>query len=198
MELIFNNQISIFKDIFYKYLTQKQCIKLYTSNLILYNIFIDNNKFKSNYFTPKTNKELYKAVDEWYHNKKLSIIKYGDIGYWNTIYITDMHKLFEYKSRFNDDISDWNTSNVIDMKYMFSDCYYFNQDISNWDIKNVITITGIFINNYEFNQNLNKWDINNVQEMNNMFTNNRKFNKLNCKDWDLSNKAEYNKIWMFN
>ena len=60
MELIFNNQISIFEDIFYRYLTPKQCVKLYSSNKILYNVFINNNKFESNYFTPKYKNKLKK------------------------------------------------------------------------------------------------------------------------------------------
>ena len=53
MELIFNNQFSIFNDLFYNYLTPKQCVKLYSSNKILYNVYINNNKFETNYFTPK-------------------------------------------------------------------------------------------------------------------------------------------------
>ena len=53
MELIFNNQISIFDYLFYRYLTPKQCVKLYSCNKILYNVYINNNKFETNYFTPK-------------------------------------------------------------------------------------------------------------------------------------------------
>ena len=60
MELIFNNQISIFEDIFYRYLTPKQCVKLYSCNKILYNVYINNNKFESNYFTPKYKNKLKK------------------------------------------------------------------------------------------------------------------------------------------
>ena len=58
MELIFNNQLSIFEDIFYNYLTPKQCTKLYSSNKILYNVYINHNKFESNYFIPKDRIEL--------------------------------------------------------------------------------------------------------------------------------------------
>ena len=87
MELIFNNQLSIFEDIFYNYLTPKQCVKLYSCNKILYNVYINNNKFESNYFTPKDRTELQTAVNEWCSNKEEAIIKYGNIGYWNTINI---------------------------------------------------------------------------------------------------------------
>ena len=66
MEIIFNNQISIFQYIFFKYLTPKQCVKFYSSNKILYNIYINNNKFKSNYFTPKNDIHLRKVIYEWH------------------------------------------------------------------------------------------------------------------------------------
>ena len=75
MELIFNNQLSILIDILPFYLTPKQCTKLYTSNLILYNIYNTNNKFESYYFTPKNKSELQNAVNEWCSNKEQAIIK---------------------------------------------------------------------------------------------------------------------------
>ena len=173
MELIFNNQLSILIDILPFYLTPKQYTKLYTSNLILYNIYLKNNKFENNYFTPKTNKELYTAVNKWCNNRKQAIIKYGYISYWNTIYITNMAKLFSCEYNFNDNISDWNISNVINMEYMF-------------------------YNTKEFNQNLNKWNIKNVKYINHIFYNNKNFNRLNCKDWNLNHILDDNKRCMYN
>ena len=162
MELVFNNQLSIFEDIFYNYLTPKQCVKFYSSNKILYNIYINNNKFESNYFTPKDDNEFKKAVHKWYSNKEEAILKYGNIGYWNTIYINNMTNLFYNKSQFNDNIEDWNTSNVKDMFCTFHSAK-------------------------SFNQSLNNWNINNVTNMYAMFYNANSFNKDNCKDWDLTN-----------
>ena len=162
MELIFNNQISIFDYLFYRYLNPKQCVKLYSCNKILYNIYINNNKFESNYFTPKDRIELQTAVNEWCSNKEEAIIKYGNIGYWNTIYINNMTNLFYNKSQFNDNIEDWNTSNVTDMFCTFHSAK-------------------------SFNQSLNNWNINNVTNMYAMFYNANSFNKDNCKDWDLTN-----------
>ena len=162
MELIFNNQLSILIDILPLYLTPKQCVKLYSCNKILYNIYINNNKFESNYFTPKDRIELKKAVNEWCSNKEEAIIKYGNIGYWNTIYINNMTNLFYNKSQFNDNIEDWNTSNVTDMFCTFHSAK-------------------------SFNQSLNNWNINNVTNMYAMFYNANSFNKDNCKDWDLTN-----------
>ncbi len=66
MNLLFENQPTIFNDLFYNYFkTYKQLLRFYTSNKILYNIFINNNKFENIYFTPKSYKELKTAVNEW-------------------------------------------------------------------------------------------------------------------------------------
>ena len=194
MELIFNNQFSIFEDIFYNYLTPKQCVKLYSCNKILYNVYINNNKFESNYFTPKNKKELQTAVNEWCSNKEEAIIKYGNIGYWNTIYIVDINGLFYYKTEFNDNIEDWNTSNVTDMTGMFYNAKSFNQRLNNWNTSNVIYMNYIFECALSFNQSLNNWNINNVTYMHGMFYNATSFNLDNCNDWDLTK----NKCVMFN
>ena len=196
MNLIFNNQFSIFEDIFYVYLTPKQCIKLYSTNKILYNIYIINNRFEDYYFTPRSKEELEAAIDDWYNNREEALIIYGDIGYWNIIYITDISYLFHNKQEFNDDISDWNTSNTINMTNMFYIAEKFNQDISNWNVNNVIYMTRMFGYSTIFNQNLNKWNIKNVKYLNNIFYNSINFDILNYKDWDLSNiKYKFN---MFN
>ena len=79
MELIFNNQLSILIDILPLHLTPKQCIKYYSSNNFLYNIYLKNNKFESYYFIPKTNYELQSAVNKWCSNKEEAIIKYSNI-----------------------------------------------------------------------------------------------------------------------
>ena len=194
MELIFNNQFSIFEDIFYTYLTPKQCVKLYSCNKILYNVYINNNKFESNYFTPKNKKELQTAVNEWCSNKEEAIIKYGNIGYWNTIYIVYINGLFYYKTEFNDNIEDWNTSNVTDMTGMFYNAKSFNQRLNNWNTSNVIYMNYIFECALSFNQSLNNWNINNVTYMHGMFYNATSFNLDNCNDWDLTK----NKCVMFN
>ena len=77
----FNCNIFDMSKIDSKYTKLIQCAKLYTSNLFLYNIFIHNNKFESNYFTPKTTFKLYKSVNLWYNNRKLAILKIGHISF---------------------------------------------------------------------------------------------------------------------
>ena len=173
MYLIFDNQLSIFEDIFYKYLNPKQCTKLYTSNLILYNIYLTNNKFEDNYFMPKDRDELKNAVYEWCDYKEEAILEYGHISNWNTINITRMNLLFWHKYNFNDDISDWNTSKVTTMRHMFCRAYRFNQQIDNWDVSNVIDMGFMFCNAKNFNQSIiNDWNICNSCEIEYMFKNN--------------------------
>ena len=196
MELIFNNQFSIFEDIFYNYLTPKQCVKFYSSNKILYNIYINNNKFESNYFTPKDRTELQTAVNEWCSNKEEAILKYGNIGYWNTIYIVSMTELFYCKKEFNDNIEEWNTSNIKDMFCMFYKAHCFNQSLNNWNTSNVINMYAMFYNATSFNQLLNNWNISNVINMNSMFSYSTSFNTNNCKDWDLNHIKDINKTIM--
>ena len=208
----FNNQFYIFEDILSIYLTPKQCIKFYSSTKELYNIYLKHNKFKSNYFTPKDSTELKQAVNKWCDNREESIIKYGNINFWNTINIIDMKDIFYNKIDFNDDISDWNTSNVVSMICMFANAKNFNQPIGNWNIINVINIDGMFFDATNFNQSienwniinvidmghmfrnaknfnkpLNNWNINNVKNMEMMFYNANNFNRDNCKDWELIN-----------
>ena len=169
MNLIFDNQLSIFEDIFYKYLTPKQCTKLYTSNLILYNIYLINNKFEDYYFMPKTDIELNNAVNIWCNNREEAILKYGHISFWNTIKITNMQSIFQKKFYFIDDISDWNTSNVYNMAQMFSYTYNFNQPLNYWNTSNVTNMSYMFCNSTKFNQPLDNWDTSNVFTMYGMF-----------------------------
>ena len=208
MNLIFDNQISIFENTFYKYLTPKQCTKFYTSNLILYNIYLTNNEFKRNYFTPKKNERLQEAVNEWcgllcnsklcncdinISNRKQMLLKYGHISFWNTKYITDMNNLFNRKYNFNDNISDWNISNVIDMRCMFVYTRNFNQPLNNWNVSNVIKMPFMFYDSNNFNQDLNKWNIENVIDMRYIFSSDtqykNKFNRINISNWKFNNKV---------
>ena len=192
MDLIFNNQISIFEDILYKYLTPKQCTKLYTSNIILYNIFVDNNKFESNYYTPKTNRKLKEAVNIWYDNRKYAILKYGHISYWNTKYIINMYSLFQDKDNFNDNISDWNTSNISSMANMFYNATNFNQNLNNWNMINISDMGFMFYNARNFNQDLNNWNLLSIRHIGYMFKNAINLNKSNYINWNMSNYYKVN------
>ena len=117
-------------------------IKNYRFELLLEKT--DQSKYIGYYFTPKNNKELKTAVDEWCDNRVKALIKYGDINSWNTTYIISMFRIFYDKVNFNKDISDWNVSNVTDMTEMFCEAKSFNQDIGGWDVSNVKNMRYMF------------------------------------------------------
>ena len=194
MNIIFNNQFSIFEDIFYKYLNPKQCVKFYSCNRLLYIKYILYNKFESNYFTPKNKPQLQLAVNEWCYIREKSILQYGHISYWNTINITDMSFLFYGIVNFNDDISDWNTSNVNDMEHMFYNAQQFNQSIGNWITNNVIYMNAMFSSAYNFNQLVNNWNTNNVINMAYMFYDACNFNQ-NLNKWNIENVILFSNVF---
>ena len=136
----------------------RDVIKIYSINK-LFKKCIDNNKkyFKSLFYTPQTNTELYKSVRNYI--KKNNSLKLPHISKWNTYLITDMKNLFSY-SNFNEDISNWNVSNVKNMHCMFHNASKFNQEL-NWDVYNVINTHCMFLNAISFNQELN-WNVSNV------------------------------------
>ncbi len=115
------------------------------------------------------------------------------IGEWVVTRVTDMSKLFRYRSTFDEDINNWNVSNVTNMFKMFSGCTAFNQPLDKWNVKKVVNMQemfggceefnqplfknvkkvenmfGMFGACYHFNQDLSKWNISNVKEMGRMF-----------------------------
>ena len=123
MNLIFENQLSIFEDIFYTYLTPNHCIRLYSTNKILYNIYITNNRFEEYYFIPKNKQELRNAVVEWFNNEAEAIKKYGHISNWDVIYINTINNgtylmhtyiMRKYEQIFKDKYI-WNTNTIINI-----------------------------------------------------------------------------------
>ena len=68
--------------------------------------------------------------------------------------ITDMSKVFQNKTSFNQDIGSWNTSNVTTMSAMFGGAHAFNQDISDWDVSSVTNMHRMFTNAVAFNQDI--------------------------------------------
>ena len=205
MNIIFNNQFSIFEDIFYKYLNPKQCVKFYSSNCELYYLYNKNNKFESNYYTPKDKTELQGAVNDWCYNREEPILKYGHISYWNIINIIDIGGLFcneaseinsiyDKKHYFNDNIGDWNTSNITEMWATFSCSNKFNQPIGNWNISKVNNMSYMFSDATEFNQSIDKWDTSNVRTMEFMFYNSFKFNQ-SINNWNICNLEYINSMF---
>jgi len=118
----------------------RDIIKIYSINK-LFKKCIDHKYFKSLFYTPKTNIELKKSVDNYIENNSLNL---PHISKWNTHLITNMHKLFNMCYDFNEDISQWNVSNVINMTKMFDNAWKFNQEL-NWNISNIFLKTCMFV-----------------------------------------------------
>ncbi len=105
-----------------------------------------------------------------------------DIGSWDVSLVTNTSYMFENTS-FNADISSWDISNVTTMYYMFKDSP-FNQPIGEWNVGNVTTMYGLF-QNTPFNQTIGKWNVSSVTNMGDMFLA-TPFNQ-SIADWDVSN-----------
>ena len=102
--------------------------------------------------TPLRNKELRKAVREWYDGKFGVREYYGNISTWNVSECTEMSELFKNMKEFNDDISQWDVSNVTAMQQMFQNAAKFNQDVSRWDVSKVKNRRQMFSGAKAFNK----------------------------------------------
>lgn len=90
---------------------------------------------------------------------------------------TNLFRLFEGETSFNQDISSWDTSNVVILRGTFDGATSFNQDISNWDTSNVVIMKEMFQSASSFNQNIGNWDIAKVTNLNKIFSGATSFNQ---------------------
>ena len=111
---------------------------------------------------------LYTIVD------KDSLLVMIEKGYFVnrvcTSLMTDMSRLFQKRTAFNQDISNWDVSNVNNMNSMFEDAESFNQPIGVWDVSNVTRMEYMFSGAYSFNQPIGTWDVSKVNSMKAMFS----------------------------
>ena len=108
--------------------------------------------------------------------------KYGKISNWDVSNVTDMSRMFEGATSFNQPLNNWKVSRVEDMRAMFDGAKNFNQPLNEWDVRKVTDMSAMFYEAFKFNQPLNKWDVSRVTDMSFMFSRATDFNQpLN--DW---------------
>ncbi len=137
-----------------------------------YGIPIDLRAIMTNQYRmsiPLKNHTLCYAVKLWEYDYLECYTKYGLISAWDTSDVTNMSKLFQPYSDFNDDISMWDVSNVTNMNNMFNNVYKFNYSLNSWNISNVVNIANIFHGASAYNQPMDNWNVNNVTDMSGAF-----------------------------
>jgi surface protein len=150
----------------------------------------------------RDNEQLRAKIYKYFGNSEFRS-KYP-IGTWNTSAVTDMSRLFENYSGFNEDISRWNTSNVTNMDYMFARTF-FNKPINTsadgrcWNVSNVTSMKGMF-HYTPFNQDISNWNTSSVTNMEEMFHTAYMFNKpintsLDGNCWNTSNVISMRKMF---
>ena len=87
--------------------------------------------------------------------KKDIVDKYGEINNWDVSNVTDMYKMFEEATSFNQPLNKWNVSNVKNMHGMFANASSFNQPLNSWNVSNVTNMRYMFYHARSFNQPLN-------------------------------------------
>ena len=138
------------------------------TDIIIY--FLKSHTFKSK-------EELKAAVQLFTTNKIECEKKYNNIRYWDTSYIFNMSRLFEFFEEFNGDIGEWDISNVYDTSYMFGYASNFNKPLNDWDVSNVKNMHCMFYEAKSFNQPLNKWKIAHIKNKKDMFYGTPPYNK---------------------
>jgi flagellin-like protein len=153
-------------------------------------------------FVSATNLDTYNATDEPDLSSVTNMRRMfdgassfnQDISSWDTSTVTNMRRMFFGASSFNQDISSWDTSNVTDMGSMFQGASSFNQDISSWDTSNVTGMGSMFDGASSFNQDISEWDTSSVTYMSIMFDGASSFNQ-DISEWDTSNVTDMSSMF---
>ncbi len=114
----------------------------------------------------------------------------SNIGDWNMSTVTNMYRMFNLATSFNQNIGDWNVSNVTDMNEMFYQASAFNNGglatINNWNTSKVTSFSNMFRQASVFNQPIGAWNTSSVNFMHYMFYQATSFNQ-NIGSWNTSN-----------
>ena len=117
------------------------------------------------------------------------------LGNWNTANVTNMSNMFAGASAFNQNIVNWNTMSVNTMAGMFAGATLFDQPIGSWNTANVTTMAGMFQNAAAFNQPIGGWNTSNLINANGMFANATSFNQQ-IGNWDVSSVTTMDQMFL--
>jgi surface protein len=99
------------------------------------------------------------------------------IGEWDVSSVTNMNSMFNGASSFNQPIGEWDVSSVTNMERMFSFASSFNQPIGAWNVSSVTIMQTMFESASSFNQPIGEWDVSSVTDMAAMFRGASSFNQ---------------------
>ena len=124
MNILIDNQPTIFVDILCNYLcSNRQFVKFYSS-CKYFNNFVNDINVKKLFFTPKNSKQLKDALILYITNKEECHSTYGNIISWDTKYITNLLEIFTTLNRkyatkliMSKIINEWNFSNMSFLDY---------------------------------------------------------------------------------
>lgn len=113
------------------------------------------------------------------------------INDWNVSTVTNMERLFNSCTKFNQSIANWNTGNVTDMNNMFAGAITYNQNMvytastNAWNTSKVTNMSGMFLSATAFNGVITNWQTGSVTDMNGMFSYASSFDQP-IGNWDVS------------
>ena len=99
--------------------------------------------------------------------KGCTALNSSNLDNWDIRGVTNLSRMFEGASAFNQSLNSWNVSCVTNMTSMFISAINFNQYLSSWDVSSVINMSRMFEGATNFNSDLSSWDISNVTDMTN-------------------------------
>jgi len=117
-----------------------------------------------------------------------------DISHWDVSSVTDMRQMFFNATVFNQDLGFWNVTSVTNMSYMFAVANSFNQDIGSWDVSSVTNMADMFWAATSFNQDLGAWDVSSITDMSGMFFGATSFNQ-NIGSWYVSSVTDMSSMF---
>jgi surface protein len=128
----------------------------------------------------------------------------GDMYYWDTSNVTNMSRIFEGDTNFNQNVGGWDVSNNTNFFNTFINCNNFNNggspSISGWDTSSVTTMYQMFYGCDNFNQPIGSWDTSSVTNMRSMFYIYRRPRAFDqdIGNWDVSNVTDMYQMFSTN